>query len=70
MTEIKLLNNQVTIFENTYEYESIEQLDDIHAHLHVSDNQVFLLTADFVKVNEVLQTSVEMMIQTFTNAKA
>lgn len=65
MTEIEYNKPLVTISGNQFDYEQTIIINDMQVHLCLSQGQVFLLNADDVLINGVLQTSAQMIADTF-----
>lgn len=55
----------VTIFGNQFEFHKTEIADDYYVFLFLNSGQVYVLEANDTEVNGVLQTSVQMISDTF-----
>lgn len=67
MIEIGYNNLLVTISGNEFKYEQTIILNNYQVHLCLSEGQVFLLSANEVSINQVVQTSAQMISDTFNN---
>ena len=65
MTEIEYNQPLVTIWGNQFDYEQTIILNESQVHLCLSHGQVYLLTADEVSINSIVQTSAQMIADTF-----
>lgn len=65
MTEIEYNKPLVTIWGNQFDYEQTIILNESQVHLCVNNGQVYLLTADEVSINSIVQTSAQMIADTF-----
>jgi hypothetical protein len=55
----------VTIYGNQFQFQKTEIADDYHVLLCLNSGQVYVLQANDTEVNGVLQTSVQMIADTF-----
>jgi hypothetical protein len=55
----------VTIYGNEFEFQKTEELDETYIYLFLNSGQVYILEANDTEINGVLQTSVEMIADTF-----
>lgn len=55
----------VTIYGNQFQFQKTEVADDTYIFLFLNCGQVYVLEANDTEVNGVLQTSVQMIAETF-----
>lgn len=55
----------VTIYGNEFEFQKTEELDETYIYLFLNSGQVYILEANDTEINGVLQTSVQMIANTF-----
>ena len=55
----------VTIYDNDFEFQRTEVLDDTYIFLILNSGQVYILQESDTEINGILQTSVQMIADTF-----
>jgi hypothetical protein len=65
IAELTYINGIVGINGNELAFDAVEVMNEIQVILYLSHGNNFLLTADFVSINGILQTSAQMIANTF-----
>ena len=65
MVSIIFNKPNVTIFGNEFQFQKTQIADDSYVFLFLNSGQVYLLEANDTEINGILQTSTQMIIDTF-----
>jgi len=65
IAELTYIDSIVGINGNQFGFDAVEVMNDIQVILYLSQGSTYLLTANFVSINGVLQTSAQMIADTF-----
>ena len=65
IAEITYINGIVSLNGNEYQFQEIEIMNETQVLLYLSQGNLFMITANYVVINGNLQTSVEMIADTF-----
>jgi hypothetical protein len=65
IAELTYIDGIVGINGNQFGFDSVEVMNEIQVILYLTQGNNYLLTADFVTINGVLQTSAQMIADTF-----
>jgi len=70
MIYLTFYNNELTLDDISYQIESMEKYDDSGVNLHITNsmyNAIYTVQANITTINDVLQTSADMIIETLSN---
>ena len=73
MIEFILQNDTIILNGITYSYDDVELIDENQVNIHLFNNEynsIYALVANSVKINGVLQTSGQMIIDTLNEPSA
>lgn len=65
IAELTYIDGIVGINGNELAFDSAEVMNDTQVFLYLSQGSTYLLTANFVSINGILQTSAQMIADTF-----
>lgn len=65
IAELTYIDGIVGINGNQFGFDAVEVMNDIQVILYLTQGNNYLLTANFVSINGVLQTSAQMIADTF-----
>lgn len=65
MVSITYSNPTVTIYGNDFDFQKTEPLDEQYILLILNSGQVYILEANDTEINGVVQTSIQMIADTF-----